>query len=78
MEGIIIYYDVKKEFLYVIDMKWIKDGEIIDKRNRKYNGGNLKDSYFMISLLFLEDRGIYLCVVINVVGIIKMDVFFGI
>lgn len=77
MEGITIHYDVKKESPYVTDMKWTKDGETIDKRIRKYNGGNLKDSYFTISSPSLEDRGIYSCVVTNAAGTTKMDVFFG-
>lgn len=77
MEGITIHYDVKKESPYVTDMKWTKDGETIDKRIRKYNGGNLKDSYFTISSPSLEDRGIYSCVVTNAAGTTKMDVLFG-
>lgn len=78
MEGITIHYDVKKESPYVTDMKWTKDGETIDKRNRKYNGGNLKDSYFTISSPSVEDRGIYSCVVTNAAGTTKMDVLFDV
>lgn len=77
MEGITIHYDVKKESPYVTDMKWTKDGKTIDIRNRKHNGGNLKDSYFTISSPSLEDRGIYSCVVTNAAGTTKKDVLFG-
>lgn len=77
MEGITIHYDVKKESPYVTDMKWTKDGETIDNRNKKYNGGDLKDSYFTISSPTLEDRGIYSCSVTNAAGITEMDFRFG-
>lgn len=31
----------------------------------------------MIKLLILDDKGIYLCIVINVVGFVLKDVIFG-
>lgn len=77
MEGITIHYDVKKESPYVTDMKWTKNGKTIDNRNKKYNGGDLKDSYFTISSPTSEDKGIYSCSVTNAAGITEMDFRFG-
>lgn len=68
MDGIRIYYGFKKRLFDVIGIKWIKDEVFIRKRNKKYEGGKLNDSYFMIILLIIEDRGNYFCVVENVVG----------
>lgn len=77
-EGININYNVKKELFYVIEIKWIKDGEFINNRNKKYSGGELYDIYFIIILLILEDRGLYFCIVKNVVGRVEKIVCLGI
>lgn len=67
-EGININYNVKKEPPYVTEIKWTKDGEPINNRNKKYNGGELHDTYFIITSPTLEDRGLYSCTVKNAVG----------
>lgn len=75
-----IYYKVKENIFYVEEINWIKDGDIFicNNRSRKYNGGGLKDSYLIIILLIIEDRGIYKCMVKNVVGIEYWEVKIGI
>lgn len=47
-------------------------------RNEKYVGGVLNDGFIIILLLIEEDRGIYLCIVINVVGLVLKNVMLGI
>lgn len=63
--------------LKVCNIKWFKNGEILDLNNEKYLGGKLNDIIFIIWLLVNEDRGIYLCIVENVVGFILWDIKFG-
>lgn len=65
------------ELFKVCNIKWIKNGEILDLNNEKYLGGKLNDIIFIIRLLVNEDRGIYLCIVENVVGFILWDIKFG-
>lgn len=77
MEEIKIHYGVKKRPPYINEIKWIKDGVSILNRNRKYNGGELNDSYFTITSPTIEDRGNYSCVVKNAVGSVQKDVRFG-
>lgn len=67
MDGIRIYYDFIKRLFYVNEIKWMKDEVFILNRNKKFEGGGLNESYFIIILLIIEDRGIYFCIVINVV-----------
>lgn len=43
MEGIKIYYGVKKYVIYINNIKWIKDKVFIFNRNKKYEG--LSDSF---------------------------------
>lgn len=52
------------------DIKWIKNEEIIDLNIDKYVGGSLKDDFFIIILFIEEDGGMYLCIVINLVGVV--------
>lgn len=56
---------------------WIKDGEELDYVIKKYCGGGLNDSVFILILLSNKDRGIYLCIVINVVGFVLKYLKFG-
>lgn len=56
---------------------WIKDEEELDYVIKKYCGGGLSDSVFIIILLSNKDRGIYLCIVINVVGFVLKYLKFG-
>lgn len=56
---------------------WIKNGNIFDFGNEKYVGGGLKDGFIIIMFLIIVDRGIYLCIVINVVGFVFKKVILG-
>lgn len=56
----------------------MKNGEIFVLRNKKYVGGGLKDGFIIIMLLIEVDRGIYICIVINVVGFVLRSVILGI
>lgn len=78
-EGINIYYnyEVLKELLEVKYIKWCKNKEMLDKKSGKYIGGSLNDNCFIIILLIEEDRGKYLCIIINVVGLVLKEVIFG-
>lgn len=49
----------------------------MDNNNKKYVGGGVYDSCFIIELLIYEDRGNYFCKVINVVGIVVKNIMFG-
>lgn len=77
VNGIRIHYRFKKRPPDVTEIKWIKDEVPILKRNKKYEGGKLNDSYFTITSPTIEDRGHYSCVVQNVVGSVQKDVQFG-
>lgn len=68
-DGINIHYEVKHKSQ--IEIKWIKDGEVIDSRSKKYKGGDLDDSIFTITSPTLEDRGDYSCIVKHAVGNVK-------
>lgn len=59
------------------DIKWVKDKEILDLENKKYVGGSLVDDFFIIKLFIEKDEGIYLCIVINVVGFVLNIVIIG-
>lgn len=76
-ESIIIYYKVKNNVFCVYDIKWIKNGEGLNFKIQKYVGGGLFDSFLRIMLLNGGDKGIYLCILENVVGFIFRDVIFG-
>lgn len=43
----------------------------------KYKGGGLNDKSFIIILLVEDDRGIYLCIVKNLVGLEIKNFEFG-
>lgn len=86
IEGLIIYcsYGVFEGLFLVFEIKWIKNGEILDLRNKKYvegqsndDGLRLNESYLLIFYMVLEDKGNYLCIVINVVGFVLKDVILG-
>lgn len=46
-------------------------------KNKKYVGGNLEDKFIMINLMIFEDKGCYFCILINVVGFVLCELFFG-
>lgn len=77
MDGIRIHYGFKKSPPDVTGIKWIKDEVPILKRNKKYEGGKLNDSYITITSPTIEDKGNYSCVVENAVGSVQKDVQFG-
>lgn len=56
----------------------MKNGKNFVLRNEKYVGGGLNDGFMIIMLLVKIDRGIYLCIVINVVGLVLKNVLLGI
>lgn len=74
-DGINIHYEVKHKSQ--IEIKWIKDGEVIDSRSKKYKGGDLDDSIFTITSPTREDRGDYSCIVKHAVGNVKKNVHLG-
>lgn len=76
-EGIIIYYSVLEMLGSVYILEWIKDGIILDCKIYKYVGGILNDSFIIIKLLIINDKGIYLCIVINEVGFVFKNVILG-
>lgn len=49
----------------------------MDRKSEKYIGGSLNENYFIIILFIDEDRGIYLCIIFNVVGLVLKVVIFG-
>lgn len=57
---------------------WMKNGESFCFKNKKYVGGGLKDGFIIIMFLIIVDRGIYLCIVINVVGFVLKSLKLGI
>lgn len=59
-------------------IKWMKDGKMLWLNIEKYVGGGLDDIYFIVIFLIKEDRGIYLCIIMNVVGFVLKVVELGI
>lgn len=43
----------------------------------KFIGGSLKEKFCILKILFIDDRGKYICIVLNVVGCILKIVIFG-
>lgn len=56
----------------------MKNEEIFVLRNRKYVGGGLNNGFIIIKLLIKVDRGIYFCIVINVVDLVLKNIILGI
>lgn len=69
-DEIYIYYVLKKIFLIVKELKWIKNILMLDLLNDKYCGGGLVDNFIIIINLSEEDKGEYICIVLNVVGFV--------
>lgn len=78
-EKIIIYYSYKilERLLKVFKLEWIKNGKNIKINSGKCDGGGLNDGYFILKLLIMDDIGSYICIVINVVGLVLEYVDFG-
>lgn len=77
-EDIKIYYSVGviENLFYVKDIIWSKNGYLMYIEFVKFIGGGFYDSCFIINLFFEVDKGIYFCIVMNVVGFkIKFIVF---
>lgn len=76
---IVIFYSYKilERLLKVFKIEWMKNGENIEINSGKYDGGGLNDDFFILKLLIMDDIGNYLCIVINVVGLVLEYVDFG-
>lgn len=70
-------YKILERLLKVFKIEWIKNGENIEIKIGKYDGGGLNDGFFILKLLIMDDIGNYLCIVINVVGLVLEYVDFG-
>lgn len=49
----------------------------MDRKSEKYIGGSLNENCLIIILFIDDDRGKYLCIIINVVGLVLKVVIFG-
>lgn len=78
-DAIIIHYNhrVPERLPEAFDIKWSKDGEDIDLKNKKYVGGKLEDNSIMINPMAPEDKGCYSCTVTNDVGSFSRELIFG-
>lgn len=47
-------------------------------KSERYIGGSLNEKYLIVKMLIKDDKGNYLCIVINVVGVLLWEVVFGI
>lgn len=66
--GITIRYKVLECSSQLHKITWMKNGEILDLKNKKYVGGGLKDGFITITSPTMADRGTYSCTVSNDVG----------
>lgn len=76
---IYIYYvfNVLDNFLIVNDIKWIKDELFFELLSNKYCGGGLVDDCFIILRLGEDVKGLYICIVYNVVGFVLKSIKLG-
>lgn len=77
VESVTIHYNVKNNAPSVYDIKWIKNGEELDFKTKKYVGGGLLDSVLTITSPNEADKGTYSCTLTNAVGFTSKDVTFG-
>lgn len=75
--GITIYYKVLECSPNINKIKWMKNGETLVLRNKKYVGGGLKDGFITITSPTEADRGTYICTVTNAVGSVSRSVTLG-
>lgn len=75
--GITIYYKVLECSPNLNKIKWMKNGETLVLRNKKYFGGGLKDGFITITSPTIADRGTYSCTVTNAVGSVSKRVTLG-
>lgn len=75
--GIFIYYVIEDKLFIVFNIVWIKNDELLNVENINYVGGFLEDMFLKIILLIVVDGVKYCCIIINVVGLVLMDVIFG-
>lgn len=76
--GITIKYKVVECSPQLHKIKWMKNGEILGFKNKKYVGGGLKDGFITITSPTIADRGTYSCTVTNAVGSVSKSVKLGI
>lgn len=58
-------------------IEWMKNGETLVLKDKKYDGGGLKDGSITITSPTKADRGIYACTVTNAVGSVSKYVTLG-
>lgn len=67
-KGITIYYRTLECSPKLNKIEWMKNGETLVLKDKKYDGGGLKDGSITITSPTKADRGIYACTVTNAVG----------
>lgn len=76
--GITVRYKALECSPQLHKITWMKNGEILGFQNKIYVGGGLKDGFITITSPTIDDRGTYLCTVINIVGSVSKSVKLGI
>lgn len=77
IDGINIHYEVEDKRPNVFNIKWTRNGKLLDFENTNYAGGSLEDKILRIASPTVADRAKYCCTITNAVGSASMDITLG-
>lgn len=70
-------YKISERSPKVLKIEWTKNGENIEIKTGKYDGGGLNDGFFILKSPTMDDIGNYSCTVTNAVGSASKHADFG-
>lgn len=75
---ICIYFMFKVfESFFLIKIKWIKNNLEFKVLSDKYCNGEIEDNFIIILRLSEGDKGLYICIILNVVGFVLKSIRLG-
>lgn len=70
-------YKISERSPKVLKIEWTKNGENIEIKTGKYDGGGLNGGFFILKSPTMDDIGNYSCTVTNAVGSASEHADFG-
>lgn len=70
-------YKISERSPKVLKIEWTKNGENIEIKTGKYDGGGLNDGFFILKSPTMDDIGNYSCTVTNAIGSASEHADFG-